>query len=371
MTSKDNLIFLKQLDLDPFKERFPWLGGDLQTLRDTFVEDALPVENGEHIYIDVPSNGSGLIGEGKLLALLDRPSNNKPTKGLVVMLHGLGGSSKRRGLRRMAFSLIDSGFAVLRLNLRGASPSRDLAGGTYAAECNTDIFPVLKKAREITKSFNSFKGISTRSQVPLLGVGISLGGTILLNACLGQINKTSDNQPALDGLICISSPLDLGACSTSIERPRNSFYQYWLLNRLLKQTVADPFGISDYEKNALSARNNFNLPTINSIRDFDAVITSPRWCFSGVDNYYQKASPLEPLMQDPKGMPQTFIIQADDDPWVPSGSAKELHRKLNERNSFSNLRVILTPKGGHNGFHGVNGCWGDALVIKLINKIVS
>jgi len=37
-----------------------------------------------------------------------------------LLLHGLGGSSRRRGLRRMALTFINAGFAVLRLNLRGA-----------------------------------------------------------------------------------------------------------------------------------------------------------------------------------------------------------------------------------------------------------
>ena len=27
---------------------------------------------------------------------------------------------------------------------------------------------------------------------------------------------------------------------------------------------------------------------------------------------------------------------------------------------------IFTEKGGHNGFHGVNGCWGDQVVTKWL-----
>ena len=38
---------------------------------------------------------------------------------LVLLLHGLGGSSRRIGLRRMAFSFLSAGFGVLRVNLRG------------------------------------------------------------------------------------------------------------------------------------------------------------------------------------------------------------------------------------------------------------
>ena len=102
---------------------------------------------------------------------------------LPLMIHGLGGSSRRLGLRRMASALVHAGFGVLRLNLRGADPGRHLAGGTYAAECNSDLVPVIIRARRICdllgKQVDGLKGA-----LPLFGAGISLGGTILLNACL-------------------------------------------------------------------------------------------------------------------------------------------------------------------------------------------
>lgn len=58
--------------------------------------------------------------------------------------------------------------------------------------------------------------------LPLFGVGVSLGGTILLYACLGARLQTA---PQLGGLVCTSSSLDLGACSRSVDRPRNRPYQ--------------------------------------------------------------------------------------------------------------------------------------------------
>ncbi|MCP4973663.1 MAG: alpha/beta hydrolase, partial [Prochlorococcus sp.] len=108
--------------MNPFEQRLPWLGGDLQTLRDTFRAVDLPADSGEEILIDVPAMPSGAAGAGQLLAMLDRPATQQSTSGLVVLLHGLGGSSRREGLRRMAITLQQAGFAVLRLNLRGADP---------------------------------------------------------------------------------------------------------------------------------------------------------------------------------------------------------------------------------------------------------
>ena len=241
----DNPQLLKQLGVAPFQQRLPWIGGDLQTLRDTLRPVKLPVDRGEPVRISVPALASGAAEAGELLAYLDRPlvsgdaAAAPAPKGLVVVLHGLGGSSRREGLRRLSISLQGAGFAVLRLNLRGADPGRHLAGGTYAAACNSDLLPVLRRARHMAAALASEAGLP--QPLPLLGAGISLGGTMLLNACL-------DQGGVLDALFCASSPLDLAACSASIERPRNRIYQRWLLQRLVRQTLADPFGVTALEE---------------------------------------------------------------------------------------------------------------------------
>ena len=57
MVAKDNLKreeLLSDLGLQPFKERIPWIGSDLQTLRDTFASDELPDANSSEIRINVP-----------------------------------------------------------------------------------------------------------------------------------------------------------------------------------------------------------------------------------------------------------------------------------------------------------------------------
>ena len=280
----------------------------------------------------------------------------------MVVLHGLGGSSRRQGLRRLTLSLQGAGFAVLRLNLRGADPGRHLAGGTYAAACNSDLLPVLERARHLAAALALEAGLS--QPVPLLGAGISLGGTMLLNACLDQAG-------ALDALFCASSPLDLAACSASIERPRNRVYQRWLLQRLVRQTLADPFGVSASEERQLGG----NPP--RSIRAFDAAVTAPRWGFSSVDEYYLSASPLQRLAKSPQGLPPTLLLQALDDPWVPAASARQLQSSLAERSAQglqTPVEILLTARGGHNGFHGPGdnlslGCWSDRLALAWFNRL--
>ena len=360
--------FFNRLKLKSFEQRFPWLGGDLQTLRDTFVSEKLPIENGEKIKIPIPAMPSGYFGKGYLLSILDLPVDINSIKGLVLVLHGLGGSSRRQGLRRISCSLIEAGFAVLRLNLRGADPGRELAGGTYSAKCNSDLIPAIVFAKKLCKSLE--EKMKNKKNIPLFGVGLSLGGTILLNACLESSQPIHSKDLLLDGLVCISSPLDLDYCSESIERPRNRFYQNWLLRRLVRQTFADPFGLIDSEKELLLRFTSQNKQIFSSIREFDSAITAPRWGYKNVCDYYKRASPITNFFLKIKNIPKSLFIQSLDDPWVPYQSLEEV--KLNYHNSSydNKLNFILTRKGGHNGFHGLKGCWGDDLVVRWLLSII-
>ena len=348
------------LGLPPFRPRLPWLNGDLQTLRDTLRPVRLPADRGEPIRVDVG-------GGDQLLALFDQPlaAVNQP-RALVLLMHGLAGSSQRGGLRRMGDTLQRAGFAVLRLNMRGAGAGRTLARGTYAANSNRDLLPVLRRARELAAG------------QPLLGMGISLGGTKLFNALLSpaaerQASGLDPAAPLLDGLVTISSPLDLGVCSLQIELPRNRVYERWLLKRLIAQTLADPFGVSAAEREALEGRAASG--PLRSIRDFDAAITAPRWGYRSVEHYYAQASPLAGLLaaEGCSALPPSLVVHAEDDPWVPVVSTRQLAAA-----QLPGVDVLLTSQGGHNGFHsrsdgpgGLGGCWTDRLTARWFQRLLA
>lgn len=284
-----------------------------------------------------------LAGDEHLLVLRDAPSAGPP-RGLVVLVHGLGGSAGSGGVRRLASWLLSAGFEVWRLNLRGAGGGRPLAAGTYAAACNRDLLPILAAARR------SGKGL------PLLGVGLSLGGAVLLNAALAE-------PTALDALVTVSSPLDLDACARRIDEPGNRLYQRWLLGNLTRQTLADPVGLAQTERQRLTGSRR-----PRSLRAFDTAITAPRWGYSSVDHYYREASALQPLLADRLGLP-LLLLQAQDDPWVPATAAQTLQTAAR-----ANLEVLLPRHGGHNGFHGLGdsalASWADRQVATWLQRQV-
>lgn len=332
----------------PLRQRPPWIGGDLQTLRDTLRPVRLPASTGGSLRLPLPS------GE-HLHAVLDAPTGAAKPEALVLLLHGLGGSSEREGLRRMGLALQDAGLAVLRLNLRGAGAGRNLAAGTYAAECSTDLLPVLTQLRSLA------------GDRPLLGVGLSLGGTILLNALLA-----SPAMAGLDGLVCLSAPLDLAASSARIESARNRIYARWLLQRLVAQTLDDPFGVSTAERQALTTAGG-----PRSIRAFDQAITAPRWGYRSVEAYYAAASPL-PALLDPgrrSALPPLLLVHAADDPWVPVAALRQLATALADAPPGPGPQILISRHGGHNGFHGVGdharGCWGDRLTVAWLRRLLA
>lgn len=310
---------------DSFRQRWPWIGPDLQTLRDVLRPPAAVADPSAILRVPLPDGGA-------LLVRSEAPATRE-LRGWVLLLHGLGGDSQRPGVRRLAACLLAAGFGVWRVNLRGAGAGRPLAAGSYAAACTADLEPLLRQARQWS------------GERPLLAVGLSLGGTVLLNAVL-------DRAVGLNGLVCVSSPLDLDGCVRRIASPRNRLYQQALLAGLRRQVLADP-GLPPGQARAL-------LRGVASIRDFDAAITAPRWGYADGPTYYRQASPLARLRAGPR-LPPTLLLQALDDPWVPAAAAIAL-----AANPPAGLELCLPQHGGHNGFHGRGdgrgGSWADRRV---------
>ncbi len=358
---------LDNLKLAPFRQRFPWLGPDLQTLRDTLRPPRPWQETGQLKEFPL-SDGD------RLVARLDVPAPGPP-RGLVVVVHGLGGGSDDWGQRRLGQALSAEGFAVLRLNLRGAGPGRPLARGTYAAGCSADLLPVLRGCRRLAAEL-----AGDGAPLPLGAAGVSLGGTVLFNALL---DSDSGGPPLLDALVSFSSPLDLAHCANHFERSRNRLYQSWMVRRLIAQTLDDPLPLPISERQRLIGPGR-----PRTIRDFDALITAPRWGFADVASYYKACSPLfrlrHLLREPPAGgefPPPLLLLHAKDDPWVPVDAtltlADEWSAGLLRAGRADNLpwpEVVITASGGHCGFHAPGdsprGRWSDRLAAVWLRRVL-
>ena len=355
MRNKNNNDFNINLKNHQFKEIFPWIGGDLQTIRDTFCFDLKRAKSVERIYIPIDGINNGPFKKNYLLGYLEVPKKDIYPKGLVFLTHGLGGSTKRFGLRRIAKELLHDGYAVFKLNLRGAGSGRYLTNSNYSARCSEDIITAINFLKN-NYLLNNKRFNLDMKKIPIFGVGLSLGGTILLNASLDYKNVNS----LFDGIACVSTPLDLHSSSQCIEKSRNYLYQKWLIKRLKKQLLMSEFS----NKKELFFKK---IKSVKTIREFDETFTAPSWGYQSVNDYYSKASPLNKIKDGFYKLPFILLIHSKDDPWVPFEPTMNLKNNLGNQNKIS---ILITEKGGHNGFHSAKGCWSDYVVKKWLNSLL-
>ncbi len=329
-------LALADLALAPFAPRAPWWGGDLQTLHNYLLRFRLPgVAAPERLVLPL-ADGSG----DHLTAALNRPATPLARAPLVILIHGLTGDEDSTYMRRSAASLLSAGYRVLRLNLRGAGPSRALSRFQYHAGRTADLDMALAALPPELLTNGA------------AAVGYSLGGNVLLKF-LGERGRA---QP-LRAAVSVSAPIDLAATARRMQRWRNSGYQAYLMLEMRAEALAPKSEISEREKSAVLAAR--------SIHDFDHNFTAPRNGFTGADDYYEKNSGRKFLgaIKVP-----TLVIHAHDDPWVPAEPYLAYDWTSNRA-----LLPVLCATGGHVGFHGADrrACWHDLTVRAFLGAVFS
>ena len=116
--------------LQHFQQRWPWIGPDLQTLRNRLTLTRPALDRWPCQSLELPlKDGTG----DRLLAILQQPEDWDGAR-LLVLLHGLTGCSESAYIRNSADFFLGRGEAVLRLNLRGAGPGRQYSAGSHRCE---------------------------------------------------------------------------------------------------------------------------------------------------------------------------------------------------------------------------------------------
>jgi len=197
----------------PFRARWPWLGADLQTLRNFIVRPRHALANlgaSERLEITL-ADGTG----DRLLMLADHPRVPQAARPAVMLVHGLTGCSDSFYIRATAAALLAAGHVVLRLNLRGAGPGFALARGSYHAGASREIAAAIAGVPP---------GLAASG---IAAIGYSLGGNVLLKH-LADAGAAS----GLTRAVSVSAPIDLALASTRIRARRNAVYHRYLLARM-------------------------------------------------------------------------------------------------------------------------------------------
>ena len=298
--------------IPPFTgEALPWRGGDLQTMRHFLRRDAPVPPPSQEILID--------LDDGDRLLAAFHPAAGT-SNGCVIAVHGLNGCMDAQHIWWLVPEVLAAGYSLLRVNMRGAGPGRDLARGTYNAGAGADLIPFIDVAAKHDPG------------VPLFMMAHSLGGTAALNMAL----DFPDQAARLAGLVTIGTPLDMTATARRFSSPRNALYVRYMLAGLKNIAATAPELDQRYRDAAAIAR---------SIYAFDDLVTAPLAGYPDSAAYYAATS-VHRRMGD-LAIP-TLVLQGSNDPWVPVAPCLAQPAPASRGTGCA---IVVTRGGGHVGFH--------------------
>lgn len=250
---------------------------------------------------------------------------SKPARGwtnqqpLLVLFHGLEGSSRSHYSEAFAGFCEEAGMAFVVVHFRGCSGEINLAPRAYHSGDYQEIGWVLQRIRQ-------------NHIGPIVAAGVSLGGNALLRWA-EEAGTTAHK--SLRAVAAVSSPIDLAASGRAIGQGFNkAVYTRMFLNSMkpkaLRKWQQFP-GL--FDKDALMQAKD--------LYEFDNIFTAPLHGFKSTEDYWARAS-SKPHLRDIQ-IP-TLVLNARNDPFVPAGS-------LPSQAEAGTFVTLWQPShGGHVGF---------------------
>jgi len=238
---------------------------------------------------------------------------------LVVLFHGLEGSSQSHYSRALMHALRRRGWNGCVPHFRGCSGEINRLPRAYHSGDSAEIDWVLRRIA------------SERRPARMYAAGISLGGNALLKWAGEQGDAARE---VVLGVAAISAPLDLAAAGTALGRGFNLLYTRMFLGSLIQKSLAK-----------LSAHPGlFDPAALRNVRDlyeFDNLVTAPLHGFRDTDDYWSRASAKPWLAR--VSVP-ALALNARNDPFLPAGA-------LPSPAEVSSAVTLEYPAhGGHVGF---------------------
>ena len=238
---------------------------------------------------------------------------------LLVMFHGLEGSSRSHYAQAFADFARERGLAFVVPHFRGCSGEPNHGPRAYHSGDYEEIGWILKRLREVHSG-------------PIVAVGVSLGG----NALLRWAAEAGDSAAScVRAVAAVCSPLDLAAGAVAIGRGFNRLVYTTMFLRSMKPKAMEKLrrhpGLFD------GAR----LMAATNLHTFDDLFTAPLHGFKDADDYYARASARPHLRRI--RIP-ALALNALNDPFVPAAS-------LPRADEVSAQVTLWQPsQGGHVGF---------------------
>ncbi|MFZ0479997.1 MAG: alpha/beta fold hydrolase [Terriglobales bacterium] len=240
----------------------------------------------------------------------------------LIVVHGLEGSSDSQYARGIADKGLRAGMNVIRYNQRNCGGTEALAPVLYHSGLSGDIAAVARN-------------VIARDGVSRLAlVGFSMGGNLVLKLA-GEWGTQAP--PEFRAVAACCPALDLAVSADTLHEPRNRIYETYFLwalrRRMLRKVRLFP---EHFDPKRLRG--------IRSLREFDDKITAYYCGFTGVDDYYDRASAAHVVGQI--AVP-ALVLHSANDPFIRI--TRETRQKILAN---PNITFIEAADGGHCAFIG-------------------
>lgn len=252
----------------------------------------------------------------------------KNARAIVIVLHGLSGSSDSHYVVGLQHRLAQQKVASVAVNFRGAAGRANNRARTYHSGETGDLNDIVSQLHQ------------RFPQARLLPVGYSLGGSRLLNYL------AEGGHPAITAAAAVCVPIDLAACAERLNQGFSRVYRNHLISELLssyRDKLPHLEAVAPQEAKKLSSLYDFSKENFNDIttfRDYDRTIICPLFGFADPDDYYNRCSAKPKLV---KIKTPTLLIQADDDPFMTPATLPTMAE-------LGDAVTLQVRNGGHVGF---------------------
>ena len=256
---------------------------------------------------------------------------------IVILCHGLEGSSDSKYIQATAKLLSLNGYSVAAMNYRFCSGEINRQLVTYHSGKTDDLHTVINF---VLPNYDS-----------VYLVGFSLGGNLILKYNGDGLFSLS---PKIKANVAISVPVDLKGSSISLKRFENILYRWRFLRTLSKkmhlkhQQFPNELDVAPLKK-------------VKTLTDFDDFFTSKINGFKDAEDYYLKASSKQFISNITK---PTLLINALDDPFL-----SESCFPISEAEENVKFYLMTPSNGGHVGFISKGDFyWSEYQILNFLNR---
>ena len=242
---------------------------------------------------------------------------------LIILTHGLEGSSRSQYVTDLAHQLNKSEYDLLAWNCRSCSGRMNRLQRLYHHGEIEDIAEVVEHV------------LTTKKYRKIHLAGFSMGGNISIKFL--ALNTTL--APHIASCAVVSSPCDLKAASAAMDRPQN-----YMLKKYFKKNVGAKLAAKENQFPGSFPMEKY--PTIDKWNEIDRYFVAPFVGYNSVEEFYTDVSANNFI---DKVKTPLYLINAKNDPVL----APSCH-PLDKAKKSTTFHFEFPPTGGH-AYFPMNG----------------